>query len=194
RDVATGPAARTSRGGWARCAAEGRRRAATSDPCPAGEARRDARAIDSLRRDPLGFARSEGRGSFMQHYRNYIDGQWAAAASGKTLAVIAPATRQVIARVPDSGPADVDRAVAAARRAFDVDGWPQTSARERGRVLFRIAEFVRRNEKRLAEIETTNNGKPLAEALGDVSDAGFCFEYYGGLATEIPGDRPTRPG
>jgi len=129
----------------------------------------------------------------MQQYKNYIDGQWVDAASGKLLDVIDPATRQVIARVPDSGAADVDRAVAAARRAFDVDGWPQTSARERGRVLFRIAEFIRRNEKRLAEIETTNNGKPLAEALGDVSDAGFCFEYYGGLATKIRGDVLTVP-
>jgi betaine-aldehyde dehydrogenase len=129
----------------------------------------------------------------MQLYGNYIDGAWTEAASGKTLDVINPATREVIARVPDSGPADVDRAVGAARRAFDVDGWPQTSARERGRVLFRLAEYVRRNEKHLAEVETTNNGKPLAEAMGDVSDAGFCFEYYGGLATKIRGDVLTVP-
>ena len=129
----------------------------------------------------------------MQTYGNYIDGEWAAAASGRTLDVIDPATRQVIARVPDSGAADVDRAVRAARRAFDEGGWPETSARERGRVLCRLAEYVRRNEKRLAEIETTNNGKPLAEAMGDVSDAGFCFEYYGGLATKIRGDVLTIP-
>src|SRR3989338_1711210 len=98
----------------------------------------------------------------MQVYKNYIDGEWVDAAAGKTLDVINPATREVIARVPDSGPADVDRAVKAARRAFDEDGWPQTPARERGRILFRIAEYIRRNAGRLAEIETTNNGKPLA--------------------------------
>src|SRR5258706_8538850 len=107
----------------------------------------------------------------MQSYKNYIDGEWVDAASRKTLDVINPATREVIALVPDSGPADVDRAVGAARRAFDLDGWPQTSARERGRVLFRLAEYVRRNETRLAEIETTNHGKPLAEAMGDISYA-----------------------
>jgi betaine-aldehyde dehydrogenase len=129
----------------------------------------------------------------MQTYKNYIDGEWGDAASGKTLDVINPATREVIARVPDSGAADVDRAVKAARRAFDVDGWPQTSARERGRILFRLAEHVRRNELSLAEVETINNGKPLAEAKGDVSDAGFCFEYYGGLATKIRGDVLTVP-
>ncbi len=129
----------------------------------------------------------------MESLGNFIDGEWTQAASGRTLEVINPATREVIALVPDSGPADVDRAVGAARRAFDLDGWPQTSARERGRVLFRLAEYVRRNEKRLAEIETTNNGKPLAEAMGDVSDAGFCFEYYGGLATKIRGDVLTVP-
>ena len=129
----------------------------------------------------------------MEPLGNFIDGEWTQAASGRTLEVVNPATRDVIARVPDSASADVDRAVSAARRAFDADGWPQTSARERGRVLFRLAEYVRRNEKRLAEIETTNNGKPLAEAMGDVSDAGFCFEYYGGLATKIRGDVLTVP-
>src|SRR5439155_18318280 len=100
----------------------------------------------------------------MESLENFIGGEWTQAASGRTLEVINPATREVISLVPDSGAADVDRAVGAARRAFDLDGWPQTSARERGRVLFRLAEYVRRNEKRLAEIETTNNGKPLAEA------------------------------
>ncbi len=129
----------------------------------------------------------------MQAYRNYIDGKWEDAASGRTLDVLNPATRQVIARVPDSGASDVDRAVKAARRAFDADGWPQTTARERGRILFRLSEYVRRNEGKLAEIETTNNGKPIAEARVDVSDAAFCFEYYGGLATKIRGEVLTVP-
>ena len=129
----------------------------------------------------------------MQAYTNYIDGEWVPAASARTLDVLNPATREVIARVPDSGAADVDRAVQAARRAFDRDGWPETSARERGRILFRLAEHVRKHGGRLAEIETTNNGKPLAEAQGDVSDAAFCFEYYGGLATKIRGDVLTVP-
>ena len=100
----------------------------------------------------------------MQIYKNHIDGDWVDAASGRVLDVINPATREVIARVPDSGAADVDRAVQAARRAFDRDGWPQTTARERGRILFRLAEYVRRHARRFAEIETTNNGKQIGRA------------------------------
>ena len=129
----------------------------------------------------------------MKSYRNYIDGQWVDAASKKTFEVLNPATREVIARVPDSGAEDVDVAVRAARRAFDSDGWPGTSARERGRVLFRLAEYLKANARRLAEIETSNNGKPIAEAEADLGDAAFCFEYYGGLATKIRGDVLTIP-
>ena len=124
----------------------------------------------------------------MQAIRNHIDGEALDAASGKTFDVYNPATREVIARAPDSAAADVDRAVRAARRAFDQDGWPQTSARDRGRILFNLAAHLRAEARRYAEIETLNNGKPIAEAEGDVSDAAFCFEYYGGLATKISGD------
>jgi betaine-aldehyde dehydrogenase len=129
----------------------------------------------------------------METLRNWIDGEWVPAASGKTLEVLNPATREVIARAPDSGPEDVDRAVRAARRAFDQDGWPSVSARERGRILFRLGDHLKANAKRFAEMESTNNGKPFAEASGDVGDAAFCFEYYGGLATKIRGDVLTIP-
>ena len=129
----------------------------------------------------------------MRKYQNFIDGKFTDAASGRTYDVINPANREVIAKVPESDGTDVDRAVAAARRAFDVDGWPDTPARDRGRILFRIAEWLRDNTKRIAEIETINNGKPYAEAEGDISDAAYCFEYYGGLATKIHGEVLTVP-
>jgi len=129
----------------------------------------------------------------MQTVRNHIDGGSADAASGKTFDVFNPATREVIGRAPASTAVDVDRAVRAARRAFDQDGWPQTPARERGRILFNLAAHLRANSRRYAEIETLNNGKPIAEAAGDVGDAAFCFEYYGGLATKIKGDVLTIP-
>ncbi|HXH27912.1 MAG TPA: aldehyde dehydrogenase family protein [Candidatus Polarisedimenticolia bacterium] len=130
----------------------------------------------------------------METYKNYIDGAFVDAASGKTYDVVNPATREVIARVPQSDAEDIDRAVKAARRAFDVDGWPETSPRDRGRILFRIAEYIRAHERRFAEIETLNNGKPLPEAEGDVSDAAYCFEYYGGLATKVHGEVLASPG
>jgi betaine-aldehyde dehydrogenase len=129
----------------------------------------------------------------MKSLRNYIDGAFADAASKKTFEVLNPATREVIATAPDSDASDVDRAVQAARRAFDADGWPQMAARERGRILFRLAEYLKAHAREFAEMETTNNGKPIAEAEGDVADAAFCFEYYGGLATKIRGDVLTIP-
>jgi betaine-aldehyde dehydrogenase len=129
----------------------------------------------------------------METLRNYIDGAFVDAASKKTFEVLNPATREVIATASDSDASDVDRAVKAARRAFDADGWPQMSARERGRILFRLAEHLKAHAREFAEMETTNNGKPIAEAEGDVADASFCFEYYGGLATKIRGDVLTIP-
>src|SRR5262249_41834143 len=123
----------------------------------------------------------------MSSYQMLIDGQWCDARSGKTFEVMNPATDEVLARVPDAAAPDVDAAVAAARRAFD-GGWRDVTAQERGRILFRLAEVVRRELPRLAELETRNSGKPIVEAESDVNDVATCFEYYGGLATKLHGD------
>ncbi len=116
-----------------------------------------------------------------------IGGEWVFAGAGRTLEVRNPATAEVIARVPDAGPEDADRAVRAARRAFD-GGWRDTTAQQRGRVLFRIGDAIRARRAELAELETVNCGKPIVEAELDVDDAATCFEYYGGLATKIHGE------
>src|SRR5580765_280059 len=118
----------------------------------------------------------------------YINGEFVAPQSSATLDVIDPATTEVIGRVPDASAADVDRAVRAARVAFDEGPWKDTTAQERGRVLFRLAEAVRSRATELAELETRNSGKPIVEAEFDVEDVATCFEYYGGLATKIHGD------
>jgi betaine-aldehyde dehydrogenase len=117
-----------------------------------------------------------------------IDGEWCEAQSCATFEVRDPATDEVIARCADAGGADVDRAVRAARRAFDEAGWRDVTAQERGRVLFRLAEFVRSDLARLAELETRNCGKPIVEAEADIADVATCLEYYGGLATKLHGD------
>jgi betaine-aldehyde dehydrogenase len=117
----------------------------------------------------------------------YVDGKFVPARSGGTLEVLDPSTEEVIATVPDSGAADVDAAVAAARRAFDEGPWGRTTAQERGRVLFRLAEQVRRHAPALAELESRNNGKPIVESEYDLADVATCFEYYGGLATKVQG-------
>src|ERR1700731_1723269 len=120
-------------------------------------------------------------------YRNYVNGQWVASTSGETFPVYDPSTEEVIARVAAANSADVDAAVKAARSAFDSGPWAQTTAQDRGRVLFRLAEKIRQNTAHLADIESRNTGKPIVEAEYDIADVATCFEYYGGLATKILG-------
>jgi betaine-aldehyde dehydrogenase len=117
----------------------------------------------------------------------FIDGKFVEGAAGRRIPVYDPSTEEVIAEIPDASASEVDRAIAAARRAFDYDGWPQTTAQERGRILFRIAEKIRAEAPLLAELESRNSGKPIVEAEFDIADAATCFEYYGGLATKVSG-------
>ncbi|MEX0753711.1 MAG: aldehyde dehydrogenase family protein [Actinomycetota bacterium] len=120
-----------------------------------------------------------------------IAGEWTDALDGKRFDVFNPATGEVVATVPDAQPADVDRAVGFARSVFD-DGawWPRTSERDRGRILLRAAEIMRRELERLAELETIDCGKPIGEARDDLEEVAFMFEYYGGWATKIDGYIP----
>ena len=80
----------------------------------------------------------------------------------------------------------MDRAVKAARAAFE--GWREVTAQERGRILFRLAQKMRDEVPRLAELETRNSGKPIVESEFDLGDVATCFEYYGGLATKLHGE------
>src|SRR4026207_1174618 len=94
----------------------------------------------------------------------YINGQWVESNSGKRFDVINPANQEVIATVPDADATDIDRAVQAAREAFDSGvWWPATTAQDRGRALLRLAELIRRDAARLAELECLNSGKPIVE-------------------------------
>jgi betaine-aldehyde dehydrogenase len=120
-------------------------------------------------------------------YQMYINGEWVDSKSSKTFPVYDPSTEEVIAQVPDGNSEDVNRAVAAAKAAFEDGSWGQTTAQERGRVLFRLADKVRQNLPALAELEARNCGKPIVEAEYDINDVATCFEYYGGLATKIQG-------
>src|SRR6201997_3038981 len=120
-------------------------------------------------------------------YRNYVNGRWAPSASGETFPVYDPSTEEIIARVSAAGQADVDVAVKAARDAFDSGPWAQTTAQDRGRILFKLAEKIRQNADMLAALECRNTGKPIVEAEFDIADVATCFEYYGGLATKILG-------
>jgi len=120
-------------------------------------------------------------------YKLYVNGDWLEGDSRKTFPVYDPSTEDVIAQVPDSNSKDVDRAVAAAKAAFEDGPWATTTPQERGRTLFRLAEKIRQNVPMLAELECRNTGKPIVEAEFDINDVATCFEYYGGLATKILG-------
>jgi betaine-aldehyde dehydrogenase len=120
-------------------------------------------------------------------YKMFVNGEWVASASGKTFPVYDPSTEEVIAQVPESDAKDVDRAVSAAKQAFEEGPWSQTTAQDRGRILQRLSEKIRAEAAKLAEIEAVNCGKPIVEAEYDINDVATCFEYYAGLATKISG-------
>ncbi len=121
-------------------------------------------------------------------YQNYINGQWVPSGSGKTFPVYDPSTEEIIAQVAASESIDVERAVKAARAAFDSGPWAKITAQDRGRILFKLVDKVRQNASMLAEIECRNTGKPIVEAEYDIADVATCFEYYGGLANKVMGN------
>jgi betaine-aldehyde dehydrogenase len=124
----------------------------------------------------------------MSNLDMWIGGRWVRASDGATREVTNPADGTVIAHVPEATAGDVGAAVAAARTAFDDGPWPRMSARDRGTLLFKVAEAIRQQATTFAETDTRNMGKPIVEAEFDVADAAHCFEYYGGLATKIHGE------
>ncbi|MFZ0395354.1 MAG: aldehyde dehydrogenase family protein [Terracidiphilus sp.] len=121
-------------------------------------------------------------------HRMLIDGRFAAAASGKTFPVYNPATGDVITHVPEAEAEDVNRAVMAARRAFDEGPWPKMAPSERGRIMWRIADLIEEHLEEFAELESLDNGKPFSIArVADVPLTVDMFRYMGGWATKITG-------
>ena len=118
----------------------------------------------------------------------WIGGRWVHASDDGARDIINPADGTVLAQVPEATANDVAEAARAARSAFDEGPWPRMPARERGTMLFKIAEAIRAKAAAFAEVDTRNMGKPIVEAEFDVSDAAHCFEYYGGLASKIHGE------
>jgi acyl-CoA reductase-like NAD-dependent aldehyde dehydrogenase len=119
-----------------------------------------------------------------------INGEWVEA--GKTFDTINPATGEVLTQVAEASAADVDRAVAAARAAFEKTGkgaWRSISASERGRLLWKLADLVEKNLEEFAELETLDNGKPIFESrYVDMPMVIDVLRYYAGWATKIHGE------
>ncbi len=120
--------------------------------------------------------------------RMLIDGQWRDSLSGKTFATINPATEEVIAEVAEGDKADIDLAATAARKAFDSGPWRTMDARDRGRLLLKLADLIEANFDELAELETLDNGKPISESRNaDLPLVIDCLRYYAGWADKIHG-------
>jgi aldehyde dehydrogenase (NAD+) len=121
--------------------------------------------------------------------RNLINGEWCESASGETFDTINPATGETIASVCASNIEDVDRAVAAASTALQTGSWPKASARDRGKLLFKLAELIEANAQELAGLEVLNNGKPIREVLAaDIPLVVETFRYFAGWADKLSGD------
>jgi phenylacetaldehyde dehydrogenase len=119
----------------------------------------------------------------------FINGQWVDAASGKTFETPNPATGDTLARVAEGDAEDVNRAVRAARTAFDEGPWGRITPSERGRIIWKIGDLILEHAEELAMLESLDNGKPYAVALGaDVPLAADLFHYMAGWATKIEGN------
>jgi len=120
--------------------------------------------------------------------RLLIDGQFRDSVSGKTFATVNPATEEVIAQVAEGEAADIELAVKAARKAFDSDPWRKMDARDRGRLMNKLADLIEEHVDELAELETLDNGKPISESRnGDLPLVIDCLRYYAGWADKIHG-------
>jgi len=116
----------------------------------------------------------------------FINGQFRDALSGKTFASINPATGQVIARVAEAGPEDVEDAVAAARQAFDEGPWPRMKVAERAAILRRIAEGILKRKEELARLESLDTGKSIREALDfDLPRVAHNFRFFADFVEQM---------
>src|ERR1019366_982826 len=118
-----------------------------------------------------------------------INGKWVDAASGKTFPTYNPATGEVLANIAAGDKEDIDRAVKAARAAFETGPWSKISPSERGRLIWKLADLLQKHAEEFAQLESLDNGKPLKIArVADLPLAIDHFRYYAGWATKIEGN------
>ena len=124
-----------------------------------------------------------------QTQKMLINGKWVPAASGKTFPTYNPATGEVLSRVAEGDAEDINRAVDAARAAFETGPWSKLTASERGRLIWKLADLLENNIEEFAQLESLDNGKPLTVArAADVPLAVDMFRYMAGWATKIEGN------
>ena len=129
----------------------------------------------------------------IQQTECFIGGKWVASASGKTFDTVHPATEEVICQVAEGDKEDVDAAVDAAREAFDNGPWRTMDARDRGAMIYKLAELIEEEAEELAALETLDNGKPINDSrAADIPLVIDCLRYYAGWAGQD--SRPDDPG
>ncbi len=121
--------------------------------------------------------------------RLFIGGEWVRSASGGAIATIDPSTEEVWTDVAAADAADVDKAVAAARAAMDGAWGRRTSPSQRGALLAKLADLIRRDAAKLAEIESRDNGKPLKDTVGEVQRAADWLTFFAGAADKLNGEQ-----
>ncbi|NJC84590.1 aldehyde dehydrogenase family protein [Planosporangium mesophilum] len=112
----------------------------------------------------------------------FVGGEWREPVNGGQRDIRCPADGSLVATVAEATREDTVAAIAAARRAFDEGPWPATPARERGALLYRVAELIERDKDELARAESLDTGKRLVESEYDMADVAACFRYYAGIA------------
>jgi aldehyde dehydrogenase (NAD+) len=124
----------------------------------------------------------------IQQTQCFIGGQWVPAQSGKTFDTLDPATEEVIASVAEGDAADVDLAVKAARKQFETGEWSKMDARDRGRLINKLADLLEEEADELAALESLDNGKPIRDSkAADLPLTIDCLRYYAGYADKIHG-------
>src|SRR5277367_1963877 len=118
-----------------------------------------------------------------------INGKWVDAASGKTFKTYNPATGEVLSNIAEGDKEDINRAVAAARAAFDSGPWSRISPADRAQMIWRLSDLIEKHAEEFAQIESLDNGKPLTVArVADVPGTVNMFRYMAGWATKIEGN------
>ena len=135
-----------------------------------------------------------GKGRVRLQTKLFIDGEFVDAESGDTVEVLNPHDGSKLADIAQGGPADIDKAVAAARRAFPA--WRAMQAAVRGKLLLDLADAIEANSDELAELESLDTGHPIRDTKGlDVPRTAFTFRYFGGMADKVQGSVvPVEPG
>ncbi|MGD0478262.1 MAG: aldehyde dehydrogenase [Nitrososphaerales archaeon] len=123
----------------------------------------------------------------VRQYKNYVNGEWVDASDGSTLEVVNPFTGLVWARVPDSGPGDIDKAVKSSQKAFE-STWSDMMPGERGRLLNRFADSIETEAEVIATADTESNGKLIREMLGQMKSIPNWFRYFAGVADKVFGE------